>query len=82
MKATGIVRKLDSLGRIVIPMEIRRVLHLNMKDMVEIFTEGESIVIKKHQWRCVFCDSAEELVLYKTKRICASCQKAITQMKG
>lgn len=49
MKSTGIVRKIDELGRIVIPMEIRRNLGLEEKDPIEIFVDGDSIILKSYQ---------------------------------
>lgn len=62
MKATGIVRKLDKLGRIVIPMETRRVLNIGPEDPVEIFTEGDTIILKKYQPGCVLTGSTKDLV--------------------
>ena len=57
MKATGIVRKVDELGRIVLPIELRRTLNINIKDPLEIYVDGESIMLKKYQPACVFCGS-------------------------
>ena len=54
MKATGIVRKVDELGRIVLPIELRRTLNINIKDPLEIYVDGESIMLKKYQPACVF----------------------------
>lgn len=78
MKSTGIVRKIDSLGRVVIPIELRKTMELNENDAVEIFTEGNSIVFKKYAVSCVFCGSSKEVVSYKDKCICNKC---IEQLK-
>lgn len=73
MKATGIVRKIDDLGRIVIPMELRRTLNISEKDSLAIFTEGEQIILKKHEPVCVFCGEASDVVEFKGKKICKKC---------
>lgn len=79
MKATGIVRKVDELGRIVLPSELRRVLNINIKDAVEIYVSGESIILKKYMPACIFCDSADEVSTFKGKNICKKC---LEQMKS
>ncbi|MBQ1768955.1 MAG: AbrB/MazE/SpoVT family DNA-binding domain-containing protein, partial [Oscillospiraceae bacterium] len=58
MKATGIVRRLDDLGRIVLPIELRRTLNLEIKDPVEIFTENDCVILKKFEPTCIFCGSS------------------------
>ncbi len=73
MKATGIVRKIDALGRIVLPIEIRDTLGIKERDPLEIFVDGENIVFKKYSPTCIFCDSTENLTLYKSKLICPDC---------
>lgn len=73
MKSTGIVRKVDELGRIVLPMELRRTFELKPRDSIEIFTNGDMIVLKKFQHTCVFCNSAEDVVEYKGKTVCSDC---------
>lgn len=73
MKATGIVRKVDELGRIVIPIELRNKLNIAIKDPIEIFVEGSSIVLKKYEPNCIFCGSSKELTSYKDKLICSKC---------
>lgn len=78
MKSTGIVRKIDSLGRVVIPIELRKTMELNENDAVEIFTEGSSIIFKKYAVSCVFCGGSKEVVSYKDKCICNKC---IEQLK-
>ncbi|OFW57726.1 MAG: AbrB family transcriptional regulator [Actinobacteria bacterium RBG_19FT_COMBO_54_7] len=73
MKATGIVRKIDELGRIVIPMELRRTLDISERDPIEIFTDGDKIVLTKYEPGCSFCNSGEKLRTYKGSRICQKC---------
>ena len=73
MKSTGIVRKVDELGRIVLPIELRRTLDIAEKDALEIYVDGSTIVLKKFRPSCVFCDSSRDLVTYKDKNICPRC---------
>ena len=73
MKATGIVRKMDRLGRVVIPMGLRRLLDINVDDPIEIFMDGESIVLKKYIPACYFCDSADDIITYGGRKICREC---------
>ncbi len=73
MKSTGIVRKVDELGRVVIPIELRRTLGIDIKDALEIYVEGEHIIFKKYQPACLFCDSANEVRNYRGKLICGEC---------
>ncbi|KYH36013.1 putative transition state regulator Abh [Clostridium tepidiprofundi DSM 19306] len=73
MKSTGIVRKIDELGRIVIPIELRRTLDINIKDSLEIFVDGEQIILKKYNPSCIFCGDAKDVVHYKGKNICEAC---------
>lgn len=77
MKSTGIVRKVDELGRIVLPIELRRTLGIQEKDRVEIFVDGESIILRKYQPACIFCDNAKDIINYKGKNICPECVKAM-----
>ena len=64
MKSTGIVRKVDELGRIVLPIEIRKVLDIKEKDALEIFTEDDKIVLKKYQPACIFCGDADNVIYF------------------
>lgn len=73
MKSTGIVRRVDELGRIVIPIELRRTLDIEIKDSLEIFVDGEHIILKKYNPSCIFCGNAKDVVNYKGKNICKSC---------
>lgn len=77
MKSTGIVRRIDELGRIVLPIEIRRTFGIGEKDPVEIFTEADSIVLRKYQATCVFCDSAKNVVTFHGKCICYDCLNSL-----
>ena len=73
MKSTGIVRKVDELGRIVLPIEMRRTLDIAERDSLEIYVEGESIILKKYRSACVFCGNTKDLVEFEGKCVCGSC---------
>ena len=73
MKSLGIVRKVDELGSIVLPIETRKRLDLGPKDPVEIFVEKDRVVLKKYEPCCIFCGDADDVIMYKDKRICRSC---------
>lgn len=73
MKSTGIVRKIDELGRIVLPIELRKVLDIMNKDAVEIFVDEDKIILKKYAPACLFCGSADDVIRYKEKLICKKC---------
>ena len=77
MKATGIVRKVDELGRIVLPIELRRIMGIAERDPLEIYVDGNSIVLKKYQSACIFCDDAHDIVNFKGKNVCARCLKEL-----
>ncbi|MEG2484536.1 MAG: AbrB/MazE/SpoVT family DNA-binding domain-containing protein [Clostridia bacterium] len=77
MKSTGIVRKVDELGRIVLPMELRTNLDINIKDPLEIYVDGASIILRKYHPACVFCNEADDVIDYKGKRICKECLESI-----
>ena len=79
MKATGIVRSIDELGRIVLPAEIRQSMDINVRDALEIFTDEGRIILQKYEPSCVFCTNVDGIVLYKNKRICAEC---LATLKG
>ena len=80
MKSTGVVRKVDELGRIVLPKELRTVLGINEKDSIEIFTDNDKIILQKYQPACVFCNNIENIVYFNGKRVCADCvEKLKTQ---
>ena len=73
MKSTGIIREVDKLGRIVLPIELRRVLDIAEKDELEIYMENDRIILQKYEPSCVFCSSSEGLVSYKGKNVCQVC---------
>ena len=73
MKSTGIVRPIDDLGRIVLPIEIRKTLSLSPKDSVEIFIDENRIVLQKYQPGCIFCNDARNVKLFKGKMVCEKC---------
>ena len=75
MKSTGIVRKMDDLGRVVIPIELRRTLEIAEKDPLEIYVDGNMIILKKYEPACIFCGDAKDVVTYKGRNICANCLK-------
>ena len=81
MKSTGIVRNIDELGRIVVPKEIRRKLGIANTDPVEIYVEGDKIILTKYLPVCHFCSGSENVVEYKGKKICKSCIAELASAK-
>jgi transcriptional pleiotropic regulator of transition state genes len=81
MKSTGIVRRVDELGRIVIPIELRRNLDIIEKDALEIYVDGDMIVLKKYQPACIFCGDVKDVVNYRGKNICTPCLDHLKQEK-
>ena len=79
MKSLGIVRRIDELGRIVLPVETRKRLELEPKDPVEIFVERDRIVLKKYEPVCVFCGSAGDAIVWKDKRVCRRCLEGMNR---
>lgn len=77
MKSTGIVRKVDELGRVVLPIELRRTLDIAEKDALEIYVDGSTIILKKYEPACLFCGDAKDVVVYKGKNICPVCLKEL-----
>lgn len=73
LKSTGIVRKVDELGRVVIPIELRRTHSIDERDSVEIFVDGDQIVLRKYEPACVFCGNASDVARFKGKNVCRSC---------
>ena len=80
MKSLGIVRKVDELGRIVLPIELRRTLNIDIKDSIEIYVDNSSIVLKKYEPTCLFCGEADNVVTYKDKNVCKSCLEEMKRM--
>ena len=79
MKSTGIVRKVDELGRIVLPIELRRTLDIAEKHSMEIYIEGDSIILKKFQPACIFCDSSRDIINYRGKNVCSDCIRMLEE---
>ena len=79
MKSTGVVRKLDDLGRIVIPIELRRTMDIGLRDTLEIFVEGDEIILKKYHPACIFCNDARDFIHYKDKLVCRRCLEELKQ---
>ncbi len=77
MKSTGIVRKVDELGRIVLPIELRRTLEIDEKDSLEIYVDGNSVILRKYQPSCVFCGEADDVTVFRGKNVCRSCLKGL-----
>lgn len=73
MKATGIVRKVDELGRIVIPIELRRNLGIEVRDPLEIYVDEDTILLKRYNPLCILCGESDDLVEYKGKKVCRKC---------
>jgi transcriptional pleiotropic regulator of transition state genes len=73
MKSTGIVRKVDELGRIVIPIELRRNLGIEERDSLEIYVDDDCIILKKYEPACVFCGNTEDVTIFHDKTVCRHC---------
>ena len=80
MKSTGIIRKVDDLGRIVLPIELRRTLDIVERDELEIYMENDQIVLRKYEPSCVFCGADRRLVSYAGKNICRDCVKEMAEL--
>ena len=81
MKSTGIIRRVDELGRVVIPIEIRNQFNIVEKDPIEIYVEGSSIILKKFEPNCIFCGNTKNLLNFHDKLICKNCSKKIGQLE-
>ena len=68
---------MDELGRIVLPIELRRTLDIGEKDAIEIYVEGTSIVLKKYQPSCIFCGESKKVVDFKGKNVCSKCLREL-----
>lgn len=80
MKSTGIVRPVDNLGRVVLPIELRRLLDIDKDSALEVYVDDESIILKKYQPACIFCGSAVDVQTYQGRNICKECRGAIAAM--
>ncbi len=80
MKATGMIRKVDELGRVVVPKELRKKFDITDNvDSFEIFVENDSIILKKYQPSCIFCGETEGITVFKNKNVCCDCIKKISE---
>lgn len=77
MKSTGIVRKVDELGRVVLPIELRRTLDIDIKDSLEIYVENNSIILRKYEPSCIFCGASEAIKEFKGKNVCSACYEEL-----
>lgn len=80
MKALGIIRPIDELGRIVLPAETRKMMDLSAKDGVEFFVEDDRIILKKYRPSCIFCGEADGVSDFKGKKICRKCLEEMKAM--
>ena len=81
MKSTGIIRKVDELGRVVIPIEIRNQFQIAEKDPIEIYVDGSCIILKKYEPNCIFCGNTKNLVQYKDKLVCDKCVNLLNSLQ-
>ena len=79
LKPAGVVRKVDQLGRIVLPKSLRKRYQMNEGDPVEILVQGDHIILERYRPRCVFCGSMEDVREFKERSLCSAC---ITEMSG
>lgn len=79
MKSTGIVRRVDELGRVVIPIELRNKFDIKEKDPIEIYVDGSSIILKKFEPNCIFCGNTKKLATFKDKLVCSKCAEQLSK---
>ena len=80
MKTSGIIRRIDDLGRIVVPKSMCKVLQIKANDELDITMEGERIILQKHRNGCVFCGGAERILVFNGRKICAACVEKLKEM--
>lgn len=80
MKALGIVRTVDRLGRLVLPADLRKTMDYGIDEPLEIFVEDDKIILKKYNPSCLFCGSNENTVKYKDKLVCVECAKKLSEL--
>ena len=78
MKSTGIIRKVDELGRIVLPIELRRMLDIAERDELEIYLDDDRVVLKKYEPSCIFCGSSKGLFIHRGKNVCQDCVEKLS----
>ncbi|MFD1956122.1 AbrB/MazE/SpoVT family DNA-binding domain-containing protein [Paenibacillus thailandensis] len=81
MKPAGVVRKVDQLGRIVLPKSLRKRYQMNEGDPVEILVQGDHIILERYRPRCVFCSSMDEVSEFKERHLCAQCLSEMAYLK-
>ena len=82
MKSTGIIRRVDELGRVVLPIELRNKFGITEKDPMEIYVDGNSIILKKYEPNCIFCGNSKNLMEFEDKVICKKCAEKISKLKA
>lgn len=82
MKATGIVRKVDELGRIVLPSELRKTMHVTVGDSFELFTNDNTVVLKKYEPGCILTGAMENLLEYKGRKVSKEAVRELAEMAG
>ncbi|MDR1664059.1 MAG: AbrB/MazE/SpoVT family DNA-binding domain-containing protein [Clostridiales bacterium] len=82
MKATGIVRHVDELGRVVLPSELRKMLHINVRDALEVYTDGDLIILKKYEPACIFTNTTDDLIVYKDRKVSKAAIKEMAELAG
>ncbi len=80
MRTTGMIRQLDSLGRVVLPIELRRTLDIQTKDMLEILVEGNSVILRKYEPNCHFCGGSSGLTSFRDKMVCRRCLRELKEL--
>lgn len=80
MKSTGVIRRVDELGRVVIPIEIRTQFRISEKDPMEIYVDGNSIILKKYEPNCIFCGNSKKLIEFEGKQLCKKCADNICKV--
>jgi transcriptional pleiotropic regulator of transition state genes len=79
LKSTGIVRKVDELGRIVLPIELRHTLDIEPRDSLEIYVDGNTILLRKYHPTCIFCEDSNDVISFRGKNICRKCIQAMNK---
>lgn len=82
MKSIGIVRTIDALGRIVLPVELRKKFNIGIKDSIEIYTQDDCIILRKYEPSCIFCGNSEDIIEFNEKCVCKDCAEKLTEMAG
>lgn len=81
MKPAGVVRKVDPLGRIVLPKSLRKRYRMNEGDPIEIFVSGDQIILEKYRPKCIFCGQSEKVIQYHEKYLCEFCLAELSHMQ-